>query len=62
VRRFANPETFEVGPTGDALLYREYTLAMIWPRQCPECIDDDEVSDWLNHCAATKRLPWEIYG
>lgn len=45
---------------GDALLYRELTLALIWPRQCPEWIDDDEVSRQLRKCAETETLPWSI--
>jgi hypothetical protein len=45
---------------GDALLYREYTLALLWPRSCPEWIDDDEVSRALRKCARENRLPWAI--
>jgi hypothetical protein len=48
------------GVHGDALLYREYTLALIWPRSCPEYLDDDVVSFWLNKCARENRLPWEL--
>jgi hypothetical protein len=45
---------------GDALLYREYTLALIWPRSCPEWIDNDVVSRALRKCARENRLPWEL--
>jgi hypothetical protein len=45
----------------DARLYREYTLALIWPRSCPEFIDDDTVSRELRKCAANNRLPWKCY-
>jgi hypothetical protein len=54
----ANVELSDV--RGDALLYREFTLALIWPRSCPEFLTDDEVSYWLNRCAATETLPWLI--
>ncbi len=51
-------EGVDLGPHGDALLYREYTLGLIWPRSCPEFLDDDVVSYWLNKCAAENPLPW----
>jgi hypothetical protein len=47
------------GLSYDHRLYREYTLALIWPRSCPEFIDDDTVSRELRKCAANNRLPWE---
>lgn len=46
------------GVRGDALLYREYTLAGIWPRSVPDYFDDDIVSEKLNECAETEILPW----
>lgn len=59
MRKFEHKRTVEIDePRGDALIYREYTLALIWPRSCPEYLDDDVVSQWLNHCAQTERLPW----
>ena len=59
-RRFVSQANVEIGPIGDALIYREYTLALIWPRSCPEYIDDDEVSEWLRYCADTEELPWAM--
>lgn len=52
-------ERVDLGPQGDDLLYREYTLAMIWPRSAPEYIDDDVISFWLNKCARENKLPWQ---
>ena len=57
-RRTTSRELSEVH--GDAKLYREYTLALIWPRSCPEFIDDDTVSFYLRKCARENPLPWEI--
>ncbi|MGH9807698.1 MAG: hypothetical protein ACRD9W_10640 [Terriglobia bacterium] len=48
------------GPFGDALLYREFTLALIWPRSCPEYIEDDVISIELNKCAEQEVLPWAL--
>ena len=56
---FRDVATHKIDATvGDALLYREYTLGLIWPRSCPDYLDDDVVSEWLNHCARTECLPW----
>ncbi len=48
------------GLSYDDWIYREYTLAGIWPRSCPEWIDTDEISRTLRECARNERLPWEI--
>jgi len=45
---------------GDDLLYREYTLALLWPRSCPEFLTTDEISYWLRKCARENELPWTI--
>lgn len=48
------------GDIGDAALYREFSLAMVWPRSAPDCFDDDTISRELRECAATEPLPWSI--
>ena len=53
-------DVHEIGPIRDDLIYREYTLALIWPRSCPDFLTDDEVSDWLNYVARTETLPWQL--
>ncbi len=57
---WASEQNVDLGPSGDALLYREYTLALIWPRSCPEYLDDNIVSIELNKCAQKERLPWSL--
>jgi hypothetical protein len=54
-------ESRALGPCRDVLLYREYALALIWPRSVPEYIPDGVVSAQLNECARREKLPWEIY-
>jgi hypothetical protein len=61
VRRWRRAGSRELSDVhGDAVLYRDLTLSLVWPRSCPEWIDDDTVSFHLRKCARENTLPWAI--
>jgi hypothetical protein len=44
----------------EARTWREYALALIFPRSVPEFLDDETVAAQLRACAQTEPLPWLI--
>lgn len=42
-------------------LWDEFSLALIFPRQVPEWIDDVDINEHLYRLHATERLPWELW-
>jgi len=60
MRKWDDSECVTLDPdgSGDARLWREYSLALTWCRSCPEYLTNDEVSMWLRYCAHTEPLPW----
>lgn len=44
----------------EAAIWREYSLALIFPRLVPDWIDDETIGEKLRECAANNRLPWQL--
>jgi hypothetical protein len=44
----------------EAMIWRQYALAMIMPTRFAEHTDDRDISATLRYVAKTERLPWEF--
>jgi hypothetical protein len=57
--------TIDMGELPDPIpccekIWREYSLAMIFPRSAPEWIDDSVIRAKLYECRDNEWLPWDI--
>ncbi|MGD0418460.1 MAG: hypothetical protein ABSA68_02585 [Xanthobacteraceae bacterium] len=57
---FTETEVHHIGPSGDELIWREFSLALTINRHVADYFDDETVSQHLRHVAAQHRLPWEM--
>jgi len=59
-QRWTNSEVHEIGPTGDELIWKEYSLDLVINRHCAEFWDDEIVSQELRRAKREQKLPWEL--
>lgn len=60
MRKWTHSESHEIGPVGDELIWKEYSLGLVINRHCVEFWDDGVVSDNLRFVRRKYKLPWEL--
>jgi hypothetical protein len=60
MRRWSNSGVHEIGPTGDELIWKEFSLGLLINRHCADFWYDEVVSQELRRARRELKLPWEL--